>query len=82
LRLAAVAGVAVFLGVGLGLMLAGRPFLGYPPAWAGVFILAIETAATLAIAAALALAFAGGRPAGWGGPPRAPRSQGPGGAGG
>jgi multisubunit Na+/H+ antiporter MnhB subunit len=65
LRLASVGGVAVFLGVGLALVLAGRPFLGYPPAWAGALILVIETAATLAIAATLVLAFVGGRPAGW-----------------
>jgi multisubunit Na+/H+ antiporter MnhB subunit len=63
LRLVAVAGVGVFTAVGLLLMLAGRPFLGYPPGWAGTLILLIETAATLAIAATLALAFIGGRPA-------------------
>jgi multisubunit Na+/H+ antiporter MnhB subunit len=55
-------GVGVFLLVGLALLLAGRPFLGYPPALAGVLILVIETAAMLAIAATLILAFAGGRP--------------------
>jgi multisubunit Na+/H+ antiporter MnhB subunit len=65
LRLVAVAGVGVFLTVGLVLMFAGRPFLGYPPGWAGTLILLIETAATLAIAATLALAFIGGRPAAW-----------------
>lgn len=65
LRLVAVAGVGVFTIVGLVLMLAGRPFLGYPPGWAGTLILLIETAATLAIAATLALAFIGGRPAAW-----------------
>ncbi len=65
LRLVAVAGVGVFMAVGLVLMLAGRPFLGYPPGWAGTLILLIETAATLAIAATLALAFIGGRPAAW-----------------
>ena len=56
------AGVGLFLLVGLVLLLAGRPFLGYPPAMAGVLILVIETAAMLAIAATLVLAFAGGRP--------------------
>jgi hypothetical protein len=56
------AGVGVFLLVGLVLLLAGRPFLGYPPALAGVLILVIETAAMLAIAATLVLAFTGGRP--------------------
>ncbi len=65
LRLVAVAGVGVFMAVGLVLMLAGRPFLGYPPGWAGTLILLIETAATLAIAATLALAFIGGRTAAW-----------------
>jgi multisubunit Na+/H+ antiporter MnhB subunit len=65
LRLVAVAGVGVFMAVGLALMLAGRPFLGYPPGWAGTLILLIETAATLAIAATLALAFIGGRTAAW-----------------
>jgi hypothetical protein len=40
----------------------GRPFLGYPPAWAGSLILLIESAAMLAIAATLVLAFLGGRP--------------------
>ena len=56
------AGVGVFLLVGLVLLLAGRPFLGYPPALAGALILVIETAAMLAIATTLVLAFAGGRP--------------------
>ena len=62
LRLVMVAGVAVFLLVGLALLVLGRPFLGYPPAWAGVLILVIESAAMLSIATALALAFIGGRP--------------------
>jgi multisubunit Na+/H+ antiporter MnhB subunit len=61
LRLLMAAGVGVFLLVGLALLLAGRPFLGYPPALAGVLILVIETAAMLAIAATLVLAFVGGR---------------------
>jgi multisubunit Na+/H+ antiporter MnhB subunit len=56
------AGVGVFLLVGLALLLTGRPFLGYPPALAGVLILVIETAAMLAIATTLVLAFVGGRP--------------------
>ena len=43
-----------------GLLALGRPFLGYPPAWAGALILLIETAAMLAIAATLVLAFIGG----------------------
>jgi hypothetical protein len=56
------AGVGVFLLVGLTLLLTGRPFLGYPPAWAGALILLIETAAMLSIAATLLLAFLGGHP--------------------
>jgi multisubunit Na+/H+ antiporter MnhB subunit len=62
LRLVIAGGVGVFLLVGMVLLLFGRPFLGYPPAWAGVLILLIETAAMAAIAATLALAFLGGRP--------------------
>lgn len=61
LRLVIAAGVGLFLLVGLALMISGRPFLGYPAAWAGVLILLIETAAMLAIAATLVLAFLGGR---------------------
>jgi hypothetical protein len=52
----------VFLLIGMTLLLLGRPFLGYPPAWAGSLILLIETAAMLSIAATLVLAFLGGRP--------------------
>jgi hypothetical protein len=55
--------VGVFLLVGLALLLLGRSFLGYPPAWAGALILMIETAAMLSIATTLVLAFVGGRPA-------------------
>ena len=65
LRLASVAGVGAFLVVGLGLMLAGRPFLDYPRGWAAILILSIETLAMLAIATTLALAFVGGRPPSW-----------------
>lgn len=70
LRATSVAGAAMFLAVGLTLMVAGRPFLGFPLQWAGTLILLIESAATLAIGATLALAFIGGRPDGWsrGGP--------------
>jgi multisubunit Na+/H+ antiporter MnhB subunit len=56
------AGVGVFLTVGLTLLAMGQPFLGYPTAWSGSLILLIETAATLAIAATLVLAFLGGLP--------------------
>jgi len=62
LRIVMAAGVGVFLLVGLSLLLLGRPFLGYPPAWAGALILLIETAAMLSIAATLLLAFLGGQP--------------------
>jgi multisubunit Na+/H+ antiporter MnhB subunit len=62
LRIAMAAGVGIFLMVGLILLVVGRPFLGYPPAWAGALILLIESAAMLAIAATLLLAFVGGRP--------------------
>ena len=62
LHLVIAAGVGVFLVVGLSLLILGRPFLGYPPAWAGGLILLNETAAMLAIAATLVLAFLGGRP--------------------
>lgn len=65
LRAALAAGVALFLLVGLGVMGTGRGFLHYPSGWSGGLILLIESAATIAIAAALALAFRGGRPAGW-----------------
>lgn len=60
-----VAGVGTFLGVGLLVTANGMAVLQYPPAWAGALILLIETAATLMIAAALALAYLGGRPADW-----------------
>ena len=62
LRLVMAAGVGVFLLAGLMLLLLGRPFLGYPPAWAAALILLIETAAMLSIAATLLLAFVGGQP--------------------
>jgi multisubunit Na+/H+ antiporter MnhB subunit len=62
LRVVMASGAGVFLMVGLALLVSGRPFLGYPPAWAGVLILLIESAAMLAIAATLVLAFLGGRP--------------------
>ncbi len=64
LRIVMAAGVAVFLLVGLALLVLGRPFLGYPPAWAGALILVIESAAMLSIATTLVLAFLGGRPQG------------------
>jgi len=65
LRALSVAGVALFLLIGLSLMLTHGLFLDYPPAWAGGLILVIESAATLAIAVTLVLAFLGGEPATW-----------------
>jgi multisubunit Na+/H+ antiporter MnhB subunit len=62
LRIVMAAGVGMFLLVGLTLLLLGRSFLSYPPAWAGALILLIETAAMLSIAATLLLAFLGGQP--------------------
>jgi multisubunit Na+/H+ antiporter MnhB subunit len=62
LRIFMAAGVGMFLLVGLTLLVMGQPFLGYPPAWAGALILIMETAAMLAIAATLVLAFVGDQP--------------------
>ena len=55
-----VGGIGVFIAVGLGAIAAGQTFLQYPQALAGTLILLIETAATLAIATTLALAYIGG----------------------
>ena len=65
LRLLLGAGVAAFLVVGIASMAFELNFLQYPEGWSAVLILLIETGATLAIAATLALAYSGGRPAGW-----------------
>lgn len=54
------AGLLVFLGVGLSLAGLGYGFLQYPAGLAGGLILVIESAATLSIAVALALAYVGG----------------------
>ena len=59
------AGIAGFLLVGIAMTAADQSFLQYPDGWSGGLILLIETAATLAIATTLALAYIGGRPAGW-----------------
>lgn len=58
-------GVGLFLAVGLVATAADLAFLQYPKNWAGPLILLIESAATLAIAVTLALAYLGGRPQGW-----------------
>ncbi len=65
-----VAGVGVFLLVGLLLAIFAEGFLTYPKASAKWLILLIETAATLAIGATLAAAYVGGRP-----PISSPRPQ-------
>nr|WP_245232662.1 MnhB domain-containing protein [Thiorhodococcus minor] len=57
-----VAGVAVFVLVGLATLALGQGFLSYPQAWSKWLILAIETAATVAIGTTLAAAYVGGRP--------------------
>ena len=57
-----VAGVAVFLAVGLVTALSGAAFLQYPEGWSGGLILLIEVAAALSIGVILGLAFFGGRP--------------------
>jgi multisubunit Na+/H+ antiporter MnhB subunit len=56
-RLALVVGPAVFLAVAAAPLLAGGRALEYPPAWAGVLILAIEAALTISIAVVLAMFF-------------------------
>jgi len=62
LRLVVVLGVFVFTAIGLALMAAGIGFLTFPQAQAKWLILAIETAATLAIGATLAAAYLAGEP--------------------
>jgi multisubunit Na+/H+ antiporter MnhB subunit len=59
LRLALIAGPAVFLVVGLGGLVFGEAFLAYPVPYAKALILAIEFAMTLTIAVTLALLLAG-----------------------
>lgn len=65
LRLLLSAGVAAFLLAGIATTALQLNFLQYPKGWSAVLILLIETGATLAIAATLALAYSGGRPANW-----------------
>ncbi|MFP4639719.1 MAG: hydrogenase subunit MbhD domain-containing protein [Guyparkeria sp.] len=64
LRLGLVAGLALFLAIGLYGLLFGPGFMGYVEAWAYPLILAIEVAATLSIALTLVALFIGGRPPG------------------
>lgn len=62
LKVALMAGPAVFLAVAAFPSLRGGALLQYPVDWAGPLILLVEVAATLSIAAALFVLFAGGRP--------------------
>ena len=56
-RLGVVAGVGVFLLMGLALLASGRHFLQYPPGWAKALILVIETAAMASVATVFLLLF-------------------------
>lgn len=60
-----IGGIGLFLLVGVGVTATGLVFLEYPQGWSSALILLIESAATLGIAVTLALAYIGGRPAGW-----------------
>jgi len=62
-------GLAVFIGVGMGVMFGGGRFLEYPDGHAGDLILLIETAALLSISVTLGALFFGGRPSLDGDPP-------------
>ncbi len=62
LRITLVAGLGVFVVVGVVLVLMGGRLLEYPPSVAGALILLIEAAATLSIGITLAALFLGGRP--------------------
>ena len=62
LRFALVAGLGVFITVGIFLILFGRQFLEFPPAVAAALILLIEVAATVSIGITLVALFSGGRP--------------------
>jgi hypothetical protein len=64
-RFLLIAGITGFLLVGIATTAVDQSFLQYPDGWSGGLILLIETAATLAIATTLALAYIGGRPTGW-----------------
>ena len=65
LRLIAVAGVGVFMLVGLATLWGGPALLAYRGATAGGLILLIEVFATLSIAATLVLSYVGGQPDYW-----------------
>jgi hypothetical protein len=59
LRLALVAGPALFLAIGLAGFVIADAFLAYPEAWAKPLIIVIEIALVLSIAATLGLLVAG-----------------------
>ncbi len=60
-RMQVVVGLAVFLGMAVGLAMVGRGFLDYPPSSGPGLMLAIELAATLSIGTILFGLFIGGR---------------------
>jgi multisubunit Na+/H+ antiporter MnhB subunit len=62
MRWAAIAGLLVFLGVGLTAMPGGHAFLEYPPAFNKALMFLIEAVAMLSIAVILTGLFIGGRP--------------------
>ena len=62
LRIILASGLAIFISTGMILILLGRQFLEYPPAFSGALILLIEATATLSIGITLAALFLGGRP--------------------
>ena len=62
MRWAAVASLAMFLAVGLAVMIDGRQFLEYPPAFSQALVFLLEAAAMLSIAVILTGLFIGGRP--------------------
>ena len=62
LRITLVAGLGIFIAVGMVLLLIGRQLLEYPPPFAGALILLIEASATLSIGITLAALFLGSRP--------------------
>ncbi len=61
LRIVLLAGLGVFITVGIAVIPVGGMFLQYPPSLAGGLILFIEAAATLSIGAILTALFLGGR---------------------
>ena len=67
LRIALVAGPALFLAAALFLVAIGRQLLEYPPERAAILILLLETGAALSIGITLAALFFGERPDGDGG---------------